>query len=128
MTWRMRAGGGIDPPDNGSLRMASSTLPVFDALPLQRLTGGNAAMQTERLALFMTEAERLMTQIEAATDLEVRTERVRALSGLSRSVGAVRVAHEAKAVEALVDEEAPDLSALREALTATFLYLTRSTG
>lgn len=108
--------------------MASSALPVFDALPLQRLTGGNAAMQTERLALFMTEAERLMTQIETATDLAIRTERVRALSGLSRSVGAVRVAHEAKVLEALTEEEAPDLAALREALTATFLYLTRSTG
>ena len=66
--------------------MTTSTTPVLDPVPLQRQTMGDAAHRLELLALFVVEAERLMRQIEEATDKQVMLERLQALAGSARHV------------------------------------------
>ena len=70
--------------------MQTSRVPVLDAGQLRRQTMGDAAMQVEVLALFVAEAERLMRQVEDAPDAEVRADRLHAMIGLARNVGAAR--------------------------------------
>lgn len=106
--------------------MNASSPPVFDPGPLQRQTAGNASLQTERLALFLTEAERLMLQIEQAPDSGLRAQRLRALGGLARNTGAMRVAHEARLLETAEDFEEGSMGPLREAMAATIAFLHRA--
>ena len=108
--------------------MQNSPVPVLDAARLSRQTMGDAAMQVEVLALFMAEAERLMRQVEDAPTPEVRAERLHAIIGLARNVGASRMAEAAKTVEKQITTEQPDLAPLRTAMAETFAYVQRATG
>ncbi len=74
--------------------MSTDAIPVFDAAQLNRATSGDASLQVEVLALFVAEAERLMRQVEDAADPQVRGDRLRALIGLARNIGAAKLAHE----------------------------------
>ena len=107
--------------------MPANSAPVFDAAQLQRHTRGNASLQIEMLSLFVAEVERLMRQVEDAPDPQVRAERLRALIGLSRNIGASMLAHEARALETQIADENPDLALLRGAVDATLAYV-RQTG
>lgn len=106
----------------------SNTAPLFDAAQLKRQTHGNPALQVEVLSLFMAEAERLMNQIEDASDPQLRAERLRALVGLARNTGAALIAQQARALETQIATENPDLSPLRNAIADTLAYLRRSGG
>jgi hypothetical protein len=100
---------------------------LIDPAALARRTHGDHRMQLEVLALFVAEAERLMQQVEDAEDPQVRGDRLRALSGLARNTGAVRLAEEVRAFEMRSIEEGADLGPLREVLAQTLAYV-RSTG
>ena len=106
--------------------MTTSTTPVLDPVPLQRQTMGDPAHRLELLALFVVEAERLMRQIETATDKQVRLERVQALAGSARNIGALRLMQTARLLESHVGESEPDLEALRSAVAETLNYIRRS--
>jgi HPt (histidine-containing phosphotransfer) domain-containing protein len=104
----------------------SKGTPLFDAAQLRRQTHGDQSLQVEVLALFMTEAERLMNQVEDAPDPQTRAERLRALSGLSRNTGASLIAQQARALETAIASENPDLTPLRNAIADTLAYLRRT--
>ena len=80
------------------------------------------------LALFLTEVERLMRQVEDAPDPQLRGERLRALIGVARNIGAARVAHEARALETEIASETPDASALKAAVEETLAFIRRTGG
>jgi HPt (histidine-containing phosphotransfer) domain-containing protein len=107
--------------------MPTTGVPLFDAAQLKRHTGGNPSLQVEVLSLFVTEVERLMRQVEGAVDPQLRGDRLRALIGVARNVGAALVAHEARALETQIVDESPDLSPLRRAVGETIAYI-RGTG
>jgi HPt (histidine-containing phosphotransfer) domain-containing protein len=104
----------------------TSAVPVIDAAQLHRHTGGNANLQVEVLALFVTEVERLMRQVEDAPSPQVRAERLKALTGVARNVGAALLAQEARALETQIASENPDLMPLRNAVAATLAYVRRT--
>jgi HPt (histidine-containing phosphotransfer) domain-containing protein len=106
--------------------MTTSTTPVLDPVPLQRQTMGDSAHRLELLALFVVEAERLMRQIEEATDKQVMLERLQALAGSARNIGALRLMQTARLLESHVGENEPDLEALRTAVAETLAYIRRS--
>lgn len=103
--------------------MASTPIPVFDAARLNRQTRGNTPLQLEMLALFVNEVERLLRQVEDAPDPQVRGERLRALIGVARNMGATLIAQEARTLETQIATESPDLAMLREAIADTVAYL-----
>jgi hypothetical protein len=105
--------------------MATNTGPVFDVAQLGRRTHGDQTMQVEVLALFVAEAERLMRQLETASDGQVRRERLHALIGLARNTGAILVGQAARASEANIAGESPDFAPLRSALDETLAYIRR---
>lgn len=104
-------------------KMPTSDNPVIDAAQFQRVTNGDAALQLEVLALFVTEVERLMRQVEDATDPQLRGDRLRALIGVARNTGAAMLAAEARALETQILVESPDLSSLRRAVSETVAYV-----
>jgi HPt (histidine-containing phosphotransfer) domain-containing protein len=103
--------------------MTAPTLPVLDQAQLARRTMGDPQTQAEMLALFVTEVERLMRQVEDASDPEVRGERLRALAIAARNLGAVRLAATARAAETEIGETL-DVASLRAAVTETLAQLT----
>ena len=103
--------------------MSTTTIPVFDAAKLNRATSGDTALQVEILALFVAEVERLMRQVEDATEPEVRADRLRALIALARNTGAAMLAHEARELETQIAAESPDLAALKQAIAQTLAYV-----
>jgi HPt (histidine-containing phosphotransfer) domain-containing protein len=107
--------------------MPTNVVPVFDFAQLGRRTMGDSSMQVEMLALFVSEAERLMRQVETAADPQVRGERLHAMIGLARNIGAARLAQTARALEVQIAQETPDLSSLRTALDETLSFV-RQTG
>ena len=106
--------------------MSTSTTPVLDPVPLQRQTMGDPAHRLELLALFVVEAERLMRQIEEAADKKLMLERLQALAGSARNIGAVRLAQTARLLESHVGDEEPDLEPLRTAVAETLAYIRRT--
>jgi hypothetical protein len=64
--------------------MSSNAIPVFDAAQLNRATNRDTSLQVEILALFVAEVERLMRQVEDATEPELRGDRLRALIAVAR--------------------------------------------
>jgi len=104
----------------------TATIPLFDPAQLNRHARGDARLEVEALSLFAAEAERLMDQVEDAPDSQVRTDRVRALIGVARNIGAARIAQEARALEAQIVSERPDLSALKRAIAETVAFVRRS--
>ncbi len=103
--------------------MPTNDVPVFDAAQLRRHTMGNASLQVEVLALFVAEAERLLRQVEDAPDPHVRGDRLRALIGAARNIGAARLAKEARALEKQIASENPDMAPLRDAVEATVAFV-----
>jgi len=103
--------------------MQTSPVQILDAVKLQRQTQGDPQLQVEVLSLFVAEAERLMRQVEDAPNPEVRADRLHAIIGLSRNVGAERIAQEARLLETQIGNEAPDLEPLRVALAETLAYV-----
>jgi hypothetical protein len=106
--------------------MQTAEPPVFDAAQLHRHTSGDPAMQVEVLALFANEVERLMRQIDDATDAQKRSDRVRALASLARTTGAAMLAHQARVAEPKMMAENPDLAPLRDAVATTLAFVRRS--
>ena len=103
--------------------MSTSPNPVFDAAQLHRRTMGDSALQIEVLSLFVTEAERLMRQVEDAPNAQVRGYRLNAMMSLARNTGAVRLAQAARQLETEIAAEEPDLGPLRAALAETLAYV-----
>ncbi len=103
--------------------MTAGGVPVFDPAPLERQTMGDRTLRVEVLTLFVAEAERLVHQVEAAQTGQVRDDRLHALAGLARNVGAARLAQTARMLQAHVAEEEPDIEPLRTALTETLAFV-----
>ena len=101
--------------------------PLLDPVQLNRRTHGNASLQVEVLALFVTEVERLMMQVEDAADPQLRGDRLRALTALARNTGAALLAEQARAAETQIGDGVPDLTALKEAVANTLAFI-RMTG
>jgi len=76
----------------------------------------------------MAEVERLMRQVESAPDPQVRADRVRALAGVARNIGAARISEEARSLVSQIVEETPDLTPLKDAVAETFAFIRRSGG
>jgi HPt (histidine-containing phosphotransfer) domain-containing protein len=106
--------------------MPGQAAPIFDPTPLTRRSMGDPAHQVELLALFEAEVERLLGQIESAADAAVRLDRLHAMVGLSRNIGALHLAQVARSLETQIGEEAPDLQALRTAIAETLAFLHRA--
>jgi HPt (histidine-containing phosphotransfer) domain-containing protein len=109
------------------MQMATSTIPLLDPAPLQRQTMGDTALRVEVLALFVAEVERLMRQLEDAPSPQVRTERLHAIAGVARNVGATRLAQTARMLAGHVgEEEAADLTPVRAAAAETLAFVRAS--
>jgi hypothetical protein len=108
--------------------MSIAPIPLFDPAELRRRTLGNPALETEVLALFSVELERLMRQLEAAADNQTRSERLRAIIALARDTGAARLLHDARLAEAHVGAGAADLQPLRDAAAQTLSFVQGSYG
>lgn len=106
----------------------AKSVPLIDPVQLNRRTHGNASLQVEVLSLFGNEVERLMRQVEDALDPQMRGERLRALVGIARNTGAMRIAQAARAFEMHISDEAPDLTPLRDAVADTLAFIKRSGG
>jgi HPt (histidine-containing phosphotransfer) domain-containing protein len=98
-------------------------MPVFDNAKLHRRTMGDPSLQVEMLALFVSEAERLMQQVEDATEAHVRADRIRALLAVARNIGASRLAEEARAAEARMGSDGADLEGLKTAVAETLAFV-----
>lgn len=108
--------------------MSTNAIPVFDHDKLRRRAMGDPAHQVELLALFVAEAERLMRQLEDASSIEIRVERLRALVALSRNVGATLLAHEAHNLETQIATAPADLEPLHAAVAQTLAFVRRAEG
>ena len=106
--------------------MPDSAAPVFDRAQLDRRTLGNAALELEILALFVTEAERLLRQVEAAADAGIRDDRLDAMIALARNTGAVQLAQAARALKTKIATADPDLRPLRDAVGETIAHVHRT--
>ena len=105
--------------------MPSAAPPLIDPAALARKTLGDPAMQVEILALFVTELNRLMRQVEEAPDPQVRGDRLRAVTALARNTGAARLAQASRSLETAIAADAPDLGPLRAAVAETVAYVER---
>src|SRR6185369_9240535 len=99
--------------------MPSPPVPLFDTAQLNRHTKGNARLQVEVLSLFVGEVERLIRQVEDAPDPQVRGDRLRAVIGVARNIGATRIAQAARGLETQIADDAPDLLSLKAAISET---------
>jgi HPt (histidine-containing phosphotransfer) domain-containing protein len=108
--------------------MPTTAIPLFDAAQLNRHTGGNSSLQVEVLSLFVAEVERLMRQVEDAPDPQLRGDRLRALIGVARNVGATLIAQEARTLETQITTDNPDLTPLKKAIDETLAFIRRTGG
>jgi hypothetical protein len=107
------------------MEVQTGAVPVLDRVQLSRRTMGDEAMQVEVLSLFATEAERLLLQVESAPDPAVRADRLRALAGVARDVGAARLAQAARLAETHISDGVPDLEPLRTAVAEILAFVRR---
>jgi hypothetical protein len=105
--------------------MPTSAIPVIDVSQLDRRALGDESLRIELLALFATEVDRLLRQVEAAPSAQVRSDRLLAVIALSRSVGAVRLAESARLLQSQGAGDAADLEPLRAAVAETLAFLGR---
>jgi HPt (histidine-containing phosphotransfer) domain-containing protein len=108
--------------------MPTPAIPLFDAAKLNRQTRGIPSLQVEVLSLFVAEVERLMRQVEDAPDPQVRGDRLRALFGVARNIGATHIAQQARALETEIAVETLDLEPLKNAISETLAYIRRTGG
>ncbi|MDQ0326790.1 HPt (histidine-containing phosphotransfer) domain-containing protein [Rhodopseudomonas julia] len=99
---------------------------IFNEAHLDRQTMHNEALKVEILALFVTEADRLLNQIKEAKTSSARGERVHALKGLARNVGAERLALAASLTEERLKAQGCDLAPLEAAVQEVVRYLART--
>jgi HPt (histidine-containing phosphotransfer) domain-containing protein len=98
-------------------------LPVFDDAHLDHQTRGDEDLRVEILALFASEVERLLIQAEGAPDAATLGDRLHAIKGLARNVGALRLHHVASSLEKDYRAGPADLAALRDAVLEAIDYL-----
>ncbi len=98
-------------------------LPVFDDAHLDRRSMGDDDLRVEILALFATEVERLVVQAERAQDAATLGDRLLAIRGLARNVGALRLTHVAAALASDCRAGPADLAPLRHAVTEAIAHL-----
>ena len=103
--------------------MADSTLPILDLAQFQRQTMGSESLQVEILSLFVSEVERLLRQVETAEDPQTRRDRIHAMVGLARNVGAVRLSRLAHRIHAQAEDGPAEIEPLREAVEETVGYI-----
>ncbi|MBZ8134734.1 Hpt domain-containing protein [Afifella sp. IM 167] len=96
---------------------------ILNEAHLARQTMGDAELQREILSLFVAEAERLLRQVHEAKDPVKRAERVHALKGLARNVGAERLALAASDAQAEAARPEGDLSDLGMAVEEVIAHL-----
>jgi HPt (histidine-containing phosphotransfer) domain-containing protein len=103
--------------------MSDPDLPVFDSAHLDHQTMGDEDLRVEILALFASEVERLLMQAERAEDVATLGDRLHAIKGLARNVGALRLKHVATSLESDCRAGPADLAALRHAVMEAIDYL-----
>ena len=101
---------------------------VFDDAHLDHQTMGDENLRVEILALFASEAERLLIQAERAEDAARLGDRLHAIKGLARNVGALRLPHVATALENDCHGGSADLAPLRHAVIEAIEYLHSASG
>jgi len=106
----------------------SRDLPVFDTGHLDRQTMGDEGLRVEILALFATEAERLLIQAEKAQDAATLGDRLHAITGLARNVGALRLEQASRGLESDCRAGPADLAPLRQAVVEAIAYLHNDPG
>jgi hypothetical protein len=87
---------------------------------------GDETLEVEVLSLFVAEVERLMRQMENATDGAMRRERLQALIGAARNAGAARLAQTARLMETNVAAGEVDLEVLRVVVADTLAFVRQS--
>ncbi len=107
--------------------MPATPAPILDISRLERQSMGDPRMKVELLALFMLELERLMTQASTELDAVARSDRLQAIGTLAHGIGAVRLAHAARAASSELGTAGSDLTPLAEAVAET-LALVRSSA
>jgi HPt (histidine-containing phosphotransfer) domain-containing protein len=106
--------------------VTNNAVPVIDAVQLNRRTMGDESLQIEVLSLFATEVERLLQQAESAADPAVRVDRLHALAGVARDVGAARLAQAARLAETDIADGPHDFETLRAAIAETLAFVRQS--
>ena len=89
---------------------------------------GDEDLRVEILALFASEVERLLIQADRAEDAARLGERLHAIKGLARNVGALRLNHVATALENDCRAGPVDLAPLRHAVMEAIEYLNSASG
>ncbi len=89
---------------------------------------GDEDLRVEILALFASEAERLLNQAEDAADAATLGDRLHAIKGLARNVGALRLEQAAIDLETECRVGPADLASLRHAVMEAIDYLHNDTG
>lgn len=105
--------------------------PLLDMAHLRRRTMDQAGLQVEMLSLFVTEVERLLDQAERAEEPQLRADRVGAIAGLARNIGAAHLAQVARNLALppqTPNAEPVDLSPLRAAVGTTVAFIRRDGG
>ena len=103
-------------------------LAIFDDALLDRRTGGDEDLRVEILALFTTEAERLLIQAETARDAATLGDRLHAITRLAGNVGALRLKHVTTGLENECQSGPVDLAPLRHAVMEAIDYLHSAPG
>lgn len=103
----------------------ANDLPILDEHHLKRQTMNDPDLEVEILSLFITEAERLMRQIEATDNPAKRVERFHALKGLARNVGAQKLAAIAASLE---EGDSADIQVIRSAVENVVAYIKTEDG
>lgn len=108
--------------------MPDPDIPIFDDAHLDHQTMGDEDLRVEILALFASEVERLLIQAEQAEEAAALGERLHAIKGLARNVGALRLQHVAAALESECQAGPADLAPLRHAVMEAIEYLHSAPG
>ena len=89
---------------------------------------GDEDLRVEILALFSSEVELLLIQAERAEDAATLGDRLHAIKGLARNVGALRLKHVATSLESDCRAGPTDLAPLRHAVIEAIEYLRNAPG
>lgn len=89
---------------------------------------GDEGLRVEILALFTAEVERLLIQAERAKDAATLGDRLHAIKGLARNVGALRLNQVATGLESDCHAGPADLAPLRQAVMEAIEYLYSTPG
>lgn len=88
----------------------------------------NARLQIERLSLFVAEAERLLRQVEEASNETIRKDRLQALVTLARNIGATRLAELSRRIVAMPEIGEDELGELRRTVRDVIAYVQQTVG